>query len=85
MHEVVKSDLDMMCDSKKEGFGRISGGSFSPAGPVSGALFCAGCVNWNALMRKTESIHLVVYDNFVEGCRRGCRDSRQIRTVAGAS
>ena len=68
--EVVKLDLDMMCDNLKEEFGRMSGKKLLLTGGAGflGHYFVQAALHWNALMRKdSESIHVVVYDNFVRG------------------
>ena len=68
--EVVKSDLDMMCDNLKEEFGRMSGKKLLLTGGAGflGHYFVQAALHWNAQMRKdSESIYVVVYDNFVRG------------------
>lgn len=68
--EVVNLDLDMMCDSLKEEFGRMSGKKLLLTGGAGflGHYFVQAALHWNTLIGKdSEFIHVAVYDNFVRG------------------
>jgi nucleoside-diphosphate-sugar epimerase len=68
--EVVKSDLDKMCDQLKGEFGRMSGKRLLLTGGAGflGHYFVQAALHWNAAVgRDAGAISVVVYDSFVRG------------------